>query len=761
MSRQHHNNPNLKKSKPKQSSHMMAINVMKGLFKHQTLNQLPMPLAPEDLEDIGRVLEDIIASKSSVPSFIVELFGTSINNMFGELNIDFNLLNNDYLYVKSVFVLHGESDNSCIHFDRVMKLIESAKIDTLRVSNVRLTRASFDCIINYIGNDDNYGADNRLRNSVNQMILHRKSGLQYAQIVSIYGEQFTVCGWEMSYDEKTCSVTMTLNASSFDYYAQDYDGAGGDGYEYYYDDEYEYYYDEPSQPQQQQQQQPPPPTRNRKESEIGVVKSPPLLGRTSVRSPAYNVLPSSAAAAPPPPVALDPVEAARNKYKFLSEVLCENVLFSGFLAEAMQVMQRMDVVRGQCIMKETEYGQKYDLKFFVIESGSFDLFQRGKKLSNLCLSRASIFGESQLTYGIPQYVTIRASSAAATAWYMNRTQYVQLSRAYFHGSPFKNRTTTPLASLEHVTTLGAGSFGRVLLVRDPFGRKKRTYSLKKIGKNAVIRNKQQEHILNERSVLAAVSRKRSGKYKKFKSFCCKLYGTYQDEYYLYFLMEPLLGGELFTLLRHNGVFSESVARFYFSCVIVAFDHLHSLNIIYRDIKPENIMLCSNGYAKLVDYGFAKLRNESVTLCGTPEYLAPEVIQNYWQGFEIDYWGAGILLYEMLAGQPPFESYQQILTQPVPHIVNKKQMTPQLTDLINKLLVKNPYQRLGTTYNDRNGVDDIYKHEWFEGKIDWNAFKHQKFRPPYIPDIQGDDDATNFEQINEKDINKQQKDSKKK
>eukprot|EP01083_Nonionella_stella_P116278 345387_1 len=104
------NNPNEKKSKPKQSPHMVAINVMKGLFKHQTLKQLPMPLEPEDLEDIGRVLEDIIARKSSsVPSFIIELFNTSINNMFGELNIDFNLLNNDYLYVKSVFVLHGES----------------------------------------------------------------------------------------------------------------------------------------------------------------------------------------------------------------------------------------------------------------------------------------------------------------------------------------------------------------------------------------------------------------------------------------------------------------------------------------------------------------------------------------------------------------------------------------------------------------------------------------------------------------------------
>lgn len=191
-----------------------------------------------------------------------------------------------------------------------------------------------------------------------------------------------------------------------------------------------------------------------------------------------------------------------------------------------------------------------------------------------------------------------------------------------------NRCQTKLNEFKIITILGIGSFGKVLLVRDPNNFK--TYSLKKISKNNVIQNRQQQHIMNERSVMALINRSN----KKHKNtFCCKLYGLYQDEYYLYFLMEPLLGGELFTLLRHNKKFSEKVARFYLSCIIIAFDHLHSLNIIYRDIKPENIMLCSNGYCKLVDFGLSKLRNQSVTCCGTPEYLAPEVIQNYWQSFE--------------------------------------------------------------------------------------------------------------------------------
>ena len=165
------------------------------------------------------------------------------------------------------------------------------------------------------------------------------------------------------------------------------------------------------------------------------------------------------------------------------------------------------------------------------------------------------------------------------------------------------------------------------------------------------------------------------------------------------------------------------------------------------------MLASNGYVKLVDFGLSKLRNNTVTCCGTPEYLAPEIIQNYWQGFEVDFWGLGILLFEMIAGYPPFNSYEQILgaNVPIPQNDNpNKPFSNELLNLINHLLIKHPYQRLGTTANKRKGIQEIYQHAWFRDKMEWNALKAQKFRPPYVPDIENDEDVSNFEDVDSDD-----------
>ncbi len=213
-----------------------------------------------------------------------------------------------------------------------------------------------------------------------------------------------------------------------------------------------------------------------------------------------------------------------------------------------------------------------------------------------------------------------------------------------------------------------------------------------------------------------------------------------------------------------------MSRFYLSCIVLAFEHLHSLNVIYRDIKPENIMLGGDGYCKLVDFGLSKRRNETVTVCGTPEYLAPEVIQNYWHSFELDYWGFGVLCFEMVFGAPPFASYQGTHSLPHSHshshslsishcamtdILSSKQQYPadvavsaELRHFIDSLLAKNPFSRLGTTANGRGGIPDIMNHSWFRGKMEWNALRAHKFRPPYVPDIADDEDASHFEEVEE-------------
>ena len=310
-------------------------------------------------------------------------------------------------------------------------------------------------------------------------------------------------------------------------------------------------------------------------------------------------------------------------------------------------------------------------------------------------------------------------------------------------SRFKNLVKCKLNEFVDLGILGVGSFGRVSLVKDPTTAK--TYSLKKVKKNKVIETGQQEHVRNERAVLAILD----------SEFCCKMYGTYQDEFNIYFLMEPVLGGELFTVLRWNKRFSEKTARFYAACVVLGFEHLHSKNIIYRDLKPENLLISKNGYCKIVDFGFAKRRNNSCTLCGTPEYLSPEVIQNWPQGFGVDWWALGIFIYEMVIGHAPFQDdpnvkmYEKILTYDV-EFPDTVKVTDKCKDLILRLLNKDAYKRLGSA---PDGASHIQKHVWFSG-LDWTKMRKQEIPPPYKPNIENQEDVSNYDNYPEEEENDQ-------
>eukprot|EP01084_Bolivina_argentea_P040284 74458_1 len=222
------------------------------------------------------------------------------------------------------------------------------------------------------------------------------------------------------------------------------------------------------------------------------------------------------------------------------------------------------------------------------------------------------------------------------------------------GKKFKNNIKTDLFDLSTVGIIGNGSFGEILLVEDINTNK--TYALKKIRKNKIISTNQKIHLQNERAILASLNSK----------FCVQLYGTYKDNVHVYLLMEAVLGGELFYLLKINKKFPEKTARFYASCVILAFEHIHSLNVIFRALKPEHMLINKNGYIKLIDFGYSKIRNSSCTLCGKLEYLAPEMIQCSYQSFAIDWWTLGIFIYEMIYGCVPFKDdpnvkmYEKIL-----------------------------------------------------------------------------------------------------
>lgn len=201
---------------------------------------------------------------------------------------------------------------------------------------------------------------------------------------------------------------------------------------------------------------------------------------------------------------------------------------------------------------------------------------------------------------------------------------------------------------ERIRTLGTGSFGRVMLVRHRTNR--HFYAMKLLEKQKIVKMKQVEHTLNEKRILQCIRH----------PFVVHLEFSFKDNDNLYLVLPFVSGGEMFTHLRRQGKFGEVQTRFYGAQVALALEYLHYLGLVYRDLKPENILIDSAGFVQVTDLGFCKMvEGRTWTLCGTPEYLAPEVILSKGYGRSVDWWSFGVLLYEMAAGHPPFYAKDQM------------------------------------------------------------------------------------------------------
>ncbi|KAF1985427.1 Pkinase-domain-containing protein [Aulographum hederae CBS 113979] len=297
-----------------------------------------------------------------------------------------------------------------------------------------------------------------------------------------------------------------------------------------------------------------------------------------------------------------------------------------------------------------------------------------------------------------------------------------------------------LQDFELIKTLGTGTFARVWLARllSKQGDSNKVYALKILRKVDVIKLKQVEHVRNERKVLAAVAG---------HPFITTMVASFQDNDTLYMLLDYCPGGEVFSYLRRARRFNEATSQFYAAEIALILEFLHEKEgVAYRDLKPENILIDAEGHLKLVDFGFAKKvhNHETYTLCGTPEYLAPEVIRNTGHGTAVDWWAFGILIYEFLVGQPPFwdqnpmKIYEQIVDGNVRY---PSAMSPDARDLIGKLCAVDTSKRLG---NMNGGAQAVKDHPWFRN-IDWDELYYRKRPGPIVPHLRGPADTRNFDE----------------
>jgi len=416
--------------------------------------------------------------------------------------------------------------------------------------------------------------------------------------------------------------------------------------------------------------------------------------------------------------------------------------------------------KGDVIIREGERGDN----FYMIESGTVDVFITANGSQPvLTLQRSNSFGDKALWSEDVRMATCIASSDVVCL-HIVRDDFVLIfgnmqnifdKKKKVIASVVKKKSLTQtllkiavnqvkfnnwkLVDLEMKETLGMGSFGRVRLVKMKDTGK--NYSLKCISKALIVEGNQEEAIVHEQFVMGELLH---------HPFIMESFGAVQDDKYIYFLNEVLMGGEFFSVLQKRGRIYEEEARFYAASVLAAFEYIHGINIIYRDLKPENLVLDSAGYVKIIDFGFSKqIKGKTYTVCGTPDYMAPELFLMEGHDKGVDYWAFGVFIYEMVSGDTPFDGATPLeMTKQIVEgrVDNSRYFSSCIFDLIKKLLVKKQSKRLGCIYG---GAVTVMTHEWFSG-FNWDGLTKMELDVPIKPKLKDADDTSNFDRYLEED-----------
>ncbi|CAD5117584.1 DgyrCDS6342 [Dimorphilus gyrociliatus] len=394
--------------------------------------------------------------------------------------------------------------------------------------------------------------------------------------------------------------------------------------------------------------------------------------------------------------------------------------------------------------------------FYIIYKGKVKVSQNsddGSRIEINNLKEGNYFGEKSLTKTDTTTANVIADKEGTSCLTITRINFIRLMgdipslrksihhKDYLDSKPKVNLTeikkkekididkkyrNITLQTLRRGVILGTGAFGTVELATHA-SCPNESFALKCLKKQDIIERKQKKEVMSERKIMMT---------SKSCDFIVPVYKTFKDAKFLYLLMQACLGGEVWTYLSKNkDGLGDKAVKFTTACVVEAFEFLHRRNIVYRDLKPENLVLDNQGYVKLTDFGFAKKLNKgqkTYTFCGTPEYVSPEVILSKGHDCSTDYWALGILIYELSTGEPPFQgndpldTYKIIIeginSRPMPKTLSK-----HTRDLIFKLCCDEPTERLGC---QANGVKDIRRHKWFSG-FDFWSLRLRQLRIPKV------------------------------
>ncbi|KAM7539621.1 hypothetical protein Aperf_G00000027166 [Anoplocephala perfoliata] len=295
-----------------------------------------------------------------------------------------------------------------------------------------------------------------------------------------------------------------------------------------------------------------------------------------------------------------------------------------------------------------------------------------------------------------------------------------------------------LTDFNLLKVLGKGSFGKVMLAEHRATGE--VFAVKILKKDVIIQEEDVECTMAERRILVLAAQ---------HPFLTALYCSFQTEDRLFFVMEYVNGGDLMFQIQRARRFDEARARFYAGEVILALIFLHRHFIVYRDLKLDNILLDAEGHCKLADFGMCKEGMlpgvTTSTFCGTPDYIAPEILAEQDYGFSVDWWALGVLMYEMLAGAPPFEGdTEQDLFNAISYgdVKYPSSLQDDAVDILSKFLLKSPSRRLGCVISE-GGELAIQRHPFFR-EIDWKLLEERKIRPPFRPKVRSRFDTTNFD-----------------